>query len=456
MWLVVSDYLRKEGWLDARVTERRTRSAEPYKTWGMRRVDGGFEQLTWRAAPAGHGRAHGVSDAAAERGVHAAAAYGSFVDNRVDIIKAARDIQNTHLALSDAECAAPMKCFPGAHADVLKMRAPPHVTDPTYKMKVGAGLVVFTLGGASGRADAVVLHDAAEDYESVRPKLIERCWRHHVGNLHRVSDEYAAAVAAAVAAGRREDDEELLGALARVADAEEDAADADAAAEEGAVEGAEEEGADDEVVADYSDHAAPPTDLEAGARVDCLYAEDEADEDEERGYYPATVASVRGGDAFDINFDANDKYDEYTIENVPARDLRLRAAPKTKSFRVNDRVMANWLGRGYFYEALLTSRNGDGFDVVYPGDGLSEKCVPVSRMRPVREADREAARRLTLAQYKDPKRKLTARDIDLADQIELRNALGCQEELGPRRTKGSVDEMKKRLRKFHGVDAPSS
>ena len=147
MWLVVSDYLRKEGWLDARVTERRTRSAEPYKTWGMRRVDGGFEQLTWRAAPAGHGRAHGVSDAAAERGVHAAAAYGSFVDNRVDFIKAARDIQNTHLALSDAECAAPMKCFPGAHADVLKMRAPPHVTDPTYKMKVGAGLVVFTLGG---------------------------------------------------------------------------------------------------------------------------------------------------------------------------------------------------------------------------------------------------------------------------------------------------------------------
>ena len=56
-----------------------------------------------------------------------------------------------------------------------------------------------------------------EDYESVRPRVeLSRCWRHHVGNLTRVSDEYAAAVATAVAAGRREDDVVSLGAMARV------------------------------------------------------------------------------------------------------------------------------------------------------------------------------------------------------------------------------------------------
>ena len=72
------------------------------------------------------------------------------------------------------------------------------------------------------------------------------------------------------------------------------------------------------------------------------------------------------------------------------------------------------------------------------------------------KADRAAARKLTLSEYGDPKRKLTAQDIEEANQIELRHALGCQEELGPGRTKGSHNEMKKRLRKFHGVDAPSS
>jgi hypothetical protein len=440
MWLVVSGYLRKEGWLDVPVTG----SADPYKTWGMRTADGGVEQLTWRAAPAGHGQPHGVSDAAAERGVHAAAAYGSFVENRAAFIEAARGIKNTHLALSDAECAAPMEHFPGAHADVLKMRAPPHVTDPKYKIEVGAGLIVFTLGGASGRADADVLHDAAEDYKRVRPKLIERCWRHHVGNLTRVSDEFKAAMDAAVAAGRREDDEELLGALARAADAEEDAADADAAEEEDAVEGAEEEGADDEVVFDYSDEAAPPTDLEAGARVDVNW--------QGTGVWrPATVVRVRGSGACDVAYD-----DEANETEVPLALLRPRAAPETKSFRVGDRVMANWQGQGVFYEALLGLRNRDGFDVYFPGDGESEKCVPVSRMRPVREADREATRKLTLADYGNPETELTAWDIEEANYYELKAALSCQKELGSGRTYGSVSELRKRLREFHGVDAPSS
>merc|ERR1719261_1571973 len=105
-----------------------------------------------------------------------------------------------------------MKCFENAHADVLKMRAPPHVTDPTYKIEVGTGILVFTLSGLYGRADdADVLREAKKDYESVRHDLIERCWRHHIGNLLHLSDEYAAAVDAAVAARSREDDEELAG-----------------------------------------------------------------------------------------------------------------------------------------------------------------------------------------------------------------------------------------------------
>ena len=411
MWLVVSDYLREKDWLDVPVTG----SAEPYKTWGIRRADGGREQLTWRPAKAGHGRPHGVSDAAAERAVHAAAAYEGFVANRVDFIKAARDIQNTHLALSDAECAAPMEHFPGAHADVLKMRAPPHVTDPTYKIEVGAGLVVFTLGGASGRADADVLHDAAEDYERVRPKLIERCWRHHAGNLHRVSEEYAATVATAVELGRRPDDVddvEFLGAMERVVEDMEDAA--NAIEEEDAVEGAEEEGADDEVV-DYLNDAAAPTetDLEEGARVDVNWRSTGS-------WYVATVKHVHDGGACDVAYE--DDGDEET--EVPLARLRLRAAPHTKSFRVGNLVMVNWEGQGDFYQARLKKLNGDGFDVIYTLTGESEKCVPVSRMRPMREADREAARKLTLVQYKDPKTKLTEEDVQSAVLDELRAALG--------------------------------
>ena len=54
-----------------------------------------------------------------------------------------------------------MKCFAGAHADVLKMRAPPHATGPKYKINVGAGLVVCTLAGLYGREDdADVLREA--------------------------------------------------------------------------------------------------------------------------------------------------------------------------------------------------------------------------------------------------------------------------------------------------------
>ena len=438
MWIVVSEYLRKRDWLDVPVTG----SAGLYKTWGIRRTDGGFEQLTWRPAPPGHGRAHGVTDAAAERGVHAAAAYGRFVENRVDFIEAARGIQNTHFALSDAECAAPMKCFPGAHADVLKMREPPHATDPKYKIDVDAGILVFTLGGASGRADADVLHDAEKDYADERDDLIERCWRHHSRNLLRLSEEYATAVATAVEQGRRTDDVEFLGALERVVEDVEDAA--NAAEEEEAVEGAEEEGADDEVVEDYSDDAESPTDLEEDARVDVNW--------QGTGVWrPATVKHVHDGGACDVALDAGGEETE-----VPLALLRLRAAPNTKSFGVGDRVMVNYEGQGVFYEALLGARNRDGFDVYFPDNGESEECVPVSRMRPVREADREAARKLTMAEYKDPKRKLTARDIDLADGEELQAALGCQPKLGSGRTIGSVDEKKKRLRKFHGVDAPSS
>ena len=148
------------------------------------RADGGVEQLTWRAAPAGHGRPHGVSDAAAERGVHAAAAYGSFVENRAAFIGAARDIQNTHLALSDAECAAPMEHFPGAHADVLKMRAPPHVTDPKYKIDVGAGLVQppAATGVVDHRREALLPSSAAQQelcggVHPTRNSQIARCAR---------------------------------------------------------------------------------------------------------------------------------------------------------------------------------------------------------------------------------------------------------------------------------------
>jgi len=430
MWLVVSGYLRKERWLDVPVTG----SAEPYKTWGMRRAGGGIEHLTWRPAQAGHGRAHGVSDAAAERGVHAAAAYGSFVENRAAFIEAARGIQNTHLALTDAECAAPMEHFPGAHADVLKMRAPPHVTDPAYKIEVGAGLVVFTLGGPSGRADADVLNDAAEDYKSVRGDLIDRCWRHHAGNLTRLSDEYAAAVAAAVAAGRRPDDVVSLGAMARVVEDMEDAADAieEDAVEDAEEEGAEEEGADDEVV-DYSNDAAPTeTDLEEDARVDVNW--------QGTGVWrPATVVHVRVSGACDVALDTGAEETE-----VPLARLRPRAAPDTKSFGVGDLVMANWEGRGEFYQARLGLRNRDGFDVYFPGDGESEKCVPVSRMRPVREADREATRKLTFAQYKDPKTKLTEEDVESAVCDELRAALGGRGQP----TTGLVDAMRTRLRVY--------
>ena len=412
MWLVVSGYLRKEGWLDVPVTG----SAEPYETWGMRTADGGVEQLTWRAAPAGHGRPHGVSDAAAERGVHAAAAYGSFVENRAAFIEAARDIKKTHLALSDAECAAPMEHFPGAHADVLKMRAPPHVTDPTYKIEVGAGLVVFTLGGPSGRADADVLHDAAEDYKSVRGDLIDRCWRHHAGNLTCLSDEYAAAVAAAVAEGRRPDDVVSLGALERVVADMEDAA--NAIEEEDAVEGAEEggaeePGADDEVV-DYLNVAAAPTetDLEKGACVDVNWRSTGS-------WYVATVKHVHDGGACDVAYDDGDEETE-----VPLARLRLRAAPDTKSFVVSDLVMANWEGRGDFYEARLGLRNGDGFDVFYPGDGKSEKCVPVSRMRPVRETDKMDVD--DGPNYSDPSTQLTVDDFGDMNLEDLRAACRCR------------------------------
>ena len=431
MWLVVSGYLRKEGCLDVPVTG----SAEPYKTWGMRTADGGVEQLTWRAAPAGHGRPHGVSDAAAERGVHAAAAYGSFVENRAAFINAARDIENTHLALSDAECAAPMACFKNAHADVLMMRAPPHVTDPTHKIEVGAGLVVFTLGGASGRADADVLHDAAEDYESVRGDLIDRCWRHHAGNLTRLSDEYAAAVAAAVAVGRRPDDVVSLGAMARVVEDMEGAADA---IEEEAVEGAEEEGAeepgaDDEVV-DYLNDAAAPTetDLGEGARVDGNWEDTGA-------WYPGTVKCVHRGGACDVDYD-----DEAKEAEVPLARLRLRAAPHTKSFRVGDLVMVNWEGQGDFYQARLKKLKGDGFDVIYTLTGESEKCVPVSRMRPVREADREAMKKKSFNEYADRETELTEWDVEVASHEELQIACGCRG-LG---SKGKKQELKARLLGF--------
>ena len=88
---------------------------------------------------------------------------------------------------------------------------------------------------------------------------------------------------------------------------------------------------------------------------------------------------------------------------------------------------------------------------------MDEECESaIGQLAISSQFGREAARILTLAEYKDPKRKLTARDIDLAGHPELRAALGCQKELGSGRTSGSQDELRKRLRKFHGVDAPSS
>jgi hypothetical protein len=76
--------------------------------------------------------------------------------------------------------------------------------------------------------------------------------------------------------------------------------------------------------------------------------------------------------------------------------------------------------------------------------------VPVSRMRRVREEDREAWRKLTLAEYWDPTRNLSLRDIEEADYGELQAALSCR----GLRVAGNTHALKARLLRLHGFDVP--
>ena len=143
MWLVVSGYLRKERWLDVPVAgARRAVQDLGHAARGRRRRAAHVAPGTGRARP-GARRLGRRCRARRPRG----GGLRGFVENRAAFIEAARGIKKTHLALSDAECAAP-GALPGAHAGRPQdARAPPLVTDPTYKIEVGAGLVVFTLGG---------------------------------------------------------------------------------------------------------------------------------------------------------------------------------------------------------------------------------------------------------------------------------------------------------------------
>ena len=329
----------------------------------------------------------GLPDEVAEEDVHDAYRYDRYQEDRVACINDARDIKNAYWALTDEEAKAPMELFPDGNVTVFHRREPPYLE--RYKhLTVGTGLVVFSPAQLAGRSatdptvDATVLLEAKEHYRYERPKYVWRCWRHWWGNALRMSDDYEAQVEEAVASASRKDDKDLLKTLVDH-EADEIAAE-DAAAEE--IESGP--GGDDDddpagldVVVDYSDDAPSPTDLEEGARVDCLFEDDEDDEND--GWYPAAVARTCGGNTYDIDYDDGDD-----ASKVPAKFLRRRAARFSKPFFQGDFVMANWKGLGPVYEGLLWARNGDGFDVIY-SDGEFESSVPVSRMRRVRdEADK--------------------------------------------------------------------
>jgi len=72
-------------------------------------------------------------------------------------------------------------------------------------------------------------------------------------------------------------------------------------------------------------------------------------------------------------------------------------------------------------------------------------------MRRVREEDREAWRKLTLAEYGDPTRKLSLRDIEEADRDDLKAALSCR---GLRPWHDLKPALKARLLRLHGFDVP--
>ncbi len=429
MWVVVSDELRKNGWLDVRPEE----SAER-QTWSWPLANGGTIDLPFRSADWGHGEPHGLPDEVAEEDVHDAYRYDCYQEDRVAFINDARDIKNAYWALTDEEAKAPMKLFPDGNVTVFHRREPPYIE--RYKhLTVGTGLVVFSPAQLAGgtapdpTVDAAVLLEAKEDYLEVRPELVARCWRHWWGNALRMSDDFEAQVKEAVASARREEDKDLLGTL--VADEVEEIAAEDAAVDEieSGPGGDDDDPAGLDVVEDYSKDAPSPTGLKAGDRVDCYYKGE---------WLPATVNCPRSGNTYDIDYDDGD--DE---SKVRAKYLRRRAARFSKPFFQGDFVMANWECGGVYYEALLYARNGDGFDVIYK-DGEFETSVPVSRMRRVREADRAAARKLTLVQWNDPATDLTKEDVEEADRYEMRAALKCRGQP----TAGLNDALRTRLREY--------
>ena len=70
--------------------------------------------------------------------------------------------------------------------------------------------------------------------------------------------------------------------------------------------------------------------------------------------------------------------------------------------------------------------NGDGFDVIYTLEGELERSVPVGRMRPVRGADREATRRKSYGEYRNPETKLTEWDLEVGGANDLTAACACR------------------------------
>jgi len=383
-----------------------------------------------------HGEPHGLPDDVAEEDVHDAYRYDRFQADAEAFINSARDVENTYWALTDDEAKAPMKCFPDGNVTAFRRREPPHRVRPEYAdLKVEGGLVVFTLPGLHGCSDADVLLMALEDYRRVKHKLVARCWRHWAGNLNRMSKEFEERVKEAVETRSRSKDEDLLETLA-VGEALEAAAE-DAAAEEDSGPGDDDPMGLD-VVVDYLDGAGTLTDLKTGDRVDGNW---------ENGgvWFPATVTRVCGGDAYDVDYDAGAEE-----KNLPTARLRQRAARTSKLFFQGGFVMANYEGRGVEHKALLWKRSGvDGFDLIY-SDGAFESCVPVSRMRRVRESDSEAVRELTFAHWSDPATKLTKEDLEKANYRELEAACGCR---GGIETGGKVQEIKERLWKHLGFDA---
>ena len=503
MWVVVSKYLREIKCLDQ--PDPAAGDAGERLTWPWRLAEsegGGTIELDWKPAEFDHGAPHGLPDELAEEDVHDAHRYDTFQKDPVAFIKAARDVKNCYWALTEQEAEAPMKCFPDGNVTVFHRRQPPHRVLPEYaNLKVGKGLIVFTLERLhDGRTDAEVLREAKASYLRAKAELVKRCWRHWCGNLLRVSDEYGASVAAAVAAGHRAKDEDLVAALIEVETKDGAAEDAAVAAEDESGPGEEDGPENLDKVEDYSltdDTGAtlesrlhdlreavetsetvaqtaqrvfgvaheitqryerelldaraalralevPVEDLRVDDRVDCYH-----DVNNIRGWFSATVTSLCGDDKYGIDYD--DEHRLRPVVDVPARYLRRRAARYSKLLFEGDFMMVNWMGLGTEEEALLWKRRGvDGFDVIRY-DGKIETCVPVSRMRRVREEDRKAWRKLTLAEYGDPTRKLARQDIEEADRDDLKAALSCQ---GMRIMDGRKPAMKARLLRLHGFDVP--